>query len=1146
MKTKTNSGPGLPGRLPTHFRKACWTTGLLLGLSASQAFASGGAVLVTDPADLPDPSGDIRSIGAQVVGDHVLLYMTTHGIAAPTIEQTTDGKNNRYYYHWLLDTDNNPATGRSNAEYEGNSTNLQKPIGSERVVMVGWRDGKPNGVEIYDPLDDDTLILGNYPFLASGNTITALVPLSALGLVPGQAFSLAAFQEGASDGWMVDWTESMEMTVESPSGVSIAAVSDPADLGDPSGDIRGIASYVVGDQMVLWMNVHNIAAPSIANTAEGKNNRYYYHWLIDTDNNPATGRSNSEYEGSPTNLQDPIGSERVVMVGWRDGKPNGVEVYNPLDDDTLILGNFPFQAGGNSLVATVPLSALGILRGQTVSVSAFQEGSSDGWAVDWIESRELTLDGLDLPVAAVADPSDLPDPAGDIRGITAHVVGDELHLRMTVHGMAAPSLENTAEGKNNRYYYHWLLDTDNNPATGRSNSEYEGNPTNLQKPIGSERVIMIGWRDGKPNGLEIYDPLDDDTLILGNFPFQASGNTLSAIVPLASIGLVHGQTIAVSAFQEGASDGWMVDWIESQNLTLEPGLGSEAPVSSVDDPSDLPDSSGDIKRIEITVADGQLVLRMSVHGIILPTVEQTPEGKVNRYYYHWLLDTDNNPATGRSNAEYEGNSTNLQRPIGAERVIMVGWRNGAPNGLEVYDPLDDDTALLSDFAYTVTNGVLEVKLPFAPLGITMGQTISFSAFQEGASDGWMVDWVESAEFTVSEGALPGISIPNSFEGDAYGYSIVLTDEGTETATAASVAVKLNGTAATATATKVGGITTITGVHSQLLAPNSTHTLNLNVEVGGENQSRDYVFQVGTYTILPQDTRLATVNTADRGFVVFTTQISEVQTADSAGSVHTNMAALAEKQLTGTMTYEDGTTPYYNEANLDAFELWKGRPHTITGPINWYELAPAESTLLNFSGDEPIPGITGFNANGLVVEIMTYLHLTQGAHKLGLYTEGGHKVTAGLSPSSPVISMIDNSGIVAPVPSYFARNQFFDVVAPTEGYYPLRVLWFQARRSQEPGALFELFSVRNKALHLMNQTGNSSSIMAYRAASLLNPTVPVPELSITRGTDSITVTYTGTLYATDAIGGTWTAVGTPAQSPLTLPTTGTARFLRSGN
>jgi len=41
---------------------------------------------------------------------------------------------------------------------------------------------------------------------------------------------------------------------------------------------------------------------------------------------------------------------------------------------------------------------------------------------------------------------------------------------------------------------------------------------------------------------------------------------------------------------------------------------------SVDDPSDMADSSGDIKRIEAWVEDGNLNLTMTVYGVFAPEV----------------------------------------------------------------------------------------------------------------------------------------------------------------------------------------------------------------------------------------------------------------------------------------------------------------------------------------------------------------------------------------------------------------------------------------------------------------------------------------------------------------------------------------------
>ncbi|MDP7442711.1 MAG: hypothetical protein QGI37_13345, partial [Verrucomicrobiota bacterium] len=174
---------------------------------------------------------------------------------------------------------------------------------------------------------------------------------------------------------------------------------------------------------------------------------------------------------------------------------------------------------------------------------------------------------------------------------------------------------------------------------------YEGNPTNVAKPIGGDLVVMIGWRDGKPNGVMAYDHgVGDDTPIVSDFSISASGDTLSAVVSLADLKLSQGQTIAFSAFQEGASDGWAVDWVEPDSLTLVGG--PEVPMASVDDPQDMADSSGDIKNISAHVEGDNLHLSMSVYGIAAPSVEDTPEGMSNRYYYHWLLDTDNDVATG--------------------------------------------------------------------------------------------------------------------------------------------------------------------------------------------------------------------------------------------------------------------------------------------------------------------------------------------------------------------------------------------------------------------------------------------------------------------------------------------------------------------
>ena len=39
-------------------------------------------------------------------------------------------------------------------------------------------------------------------------------------------------------------------------------------------------------------------------------------------------------------------------------------------------------------------------------------------------------------------------------------------------------------------------------------------------------------------------------------------------------------------------------------------------------------------------------------------------------------------------------------------VIQFGWRDGAPNGVYAYDPADDETAIVSDYAYQIGGNVV--------------------------------------------------------------------------------------------------------------------------------------------------------------------------------------------------------------------------------------------------------------------------------------------------------------------------------------------------------------------------------------------------------------------------------------------------------
>lgn len=181
-------------------------------------------------------------------------------------------------------------------------------------------------------------------------------------------------------------------------------------------------------------------------------------------------------------------------------------------------------------------------------------------------------------------------------------------------------------------------------------------------------------------------------------------------------------------------------------ITIDGDFGDWAGVTmKVEDAQDMADSSGDVKMIQAAYGDDNLYLRMVVYGVIAPSVAETPAGMTNRYYYHWILDTDDKVGTGFENSAYEGNPTDVT-PIGVDVIAMVGWRDGNPGGIEVYEALTE-AMLMEDFEYAISGDSMEAMIPMGVLDVSEGDTIGISAFQEGASNDWQVDWLEPMTFS---------------------------------------------------------------------------------------------------------------------------------------------------------------------------------------------------------------------------------------------------------------------------------------------------------------------------------------------------------------------------------------------------------------
>jgi concanavalin A-like lectin/glucanase superfamily protein len=303
-------------------------------------------------------------------------------------------------------------------------------------------------------------------------------------------------------------------------------------------------------------------------------------------------------------------------------------------------------------------------------------------------------------VVGVDDPSDMADSSGDIKRIEAWVDEGNLNLTMTVYGVFAPSVEDTARGMTNRYYCHWLLDTDNNPDTGFSNSEYEGSATNLQTPIGADVVVQFGWRDGSTNGVNAYDPLTEDSL-LEDYEYTIDGDTIHAVIPLADLGLTADDTIAVSAFQEGASGDWQVDWVESVVLPLrvvesvEPvNPGDAGLVLYYDFENDVNDMSGNgndgVLLGDANVMDGLLVLDGDDDAVAIARIGGDEAVYSQISYGMWIYPTADLTGLefsgGMNTSPWSAGAVHMKANNGVINVGISGLDGGDLVGTTIIDP----------------------------------------------------------------------------------------------------------------------------------------------------------------------------------------------------------------------------------------------------------------------------------------------------------------------------------------------------------------------------------------------------------------------------------------------------------------------------
>ena len=212
-----------------------------------------------------------------------------------------------------------------------------------------------------------------------------------------------------------------------------------------------------------------------------------------------------------------------------------------------------------------------------------------------VEADQIVIDGKfdawDAIPIAVKDPEDQDNnPDGDYKSLKVASNGKAIFFLETVYGEITPM-----DGK--RYYYHILIDVDNKLKTGISNDEYEGKPTKVKKPIGSEFYVQIGRGKGQVEfGSNGVTHLETEQQLTKEIEWKNGGDSLEIVVPFSSFGKYEGLfkvglIISIAPFQEGQANDWAIDWTES----AEHQIGKAYPVKAKDK---LPLTWAKLKRVK--------------------------------------------------------------------------------------------------------------------------------------------------------------------------------------------------------------------------------------------------------------------------------------------------------------------------------------------------------------------------------------------------------------------------------------------------------------------------------------------------------------------------------------------------------------------
>lgn len=305
----------------------------------------------------------------------------------------------------------------------------------------------------------------------------------------------------------------------------------------------------------------------------------------------------------------------------------------------------------------------------------------------------------------------------------------------------------------------------------------------------------------------------------------------------------------------------------------------------------------------------------------------------------------------------------------------------------------------------------------------------------------------------------------------------------------TVKLTFNGANIIPTVSKELGLTAIKYSFPQRLPSGSTNSIRLSYEdnsIQSVPRTAHFDFVVDKYLTIPSRFAMTT-NLVDTNRIGF--RVRSVQARADANLPAT--VARAEAQLAGTLIDPATGQPYLNEA-LAGPNPDKSFNESLV--INYEPERTPTGNFIDVEGLVPgIPG-TGQHTFNAAVEIITYLYLPVGYHKLGVNSDDGFRLTVGEREARDAFSLVVGQYDGARDPA----DSLFSVATETAGFYAFRLVWFQGTA----GASLEFYSVLDDNTYVLIND-KAPGIRAFRDLKTGVPTPPFVQ-SVSPQPDQINV------------------------------------------